>query len=303
MSYVKDLTGLGITESVSLVSTDLGIPRWDAERDCWCLLFGDSWRYGFNRGEWLSPVIMCYDKEFNPIGVPTENGVETVLAQQLWEYPHRNPEFSTVLPTDFIKIGQWWYVHVMVTQGLGNEKWTEFQRSRDLVHWEHTGRYCSPADPIGTMLTFEQIDEWVYIFGTGGLRRDKPVFLWRALADAFPHGSWEPWGWKPEVGWRWGLDATPVLPGQYGELCFRKYGEWCYLSFFDAANYEVACLETYAPTDDLHTAPRKVIATGQDFPQLYGGYSFDPEHFVISQWNTATNDPYKSMLFRRETVP
>jgi hypothetical protein len=92
---------------------------------------------------------------------------------------HNNPEYSTILPCDFIKIGSTWYVAVMVTKGLGNELRTEFWRSNDLVSW--SGPILSlrhPGHPGNVMLTFDVIGDYVYIFGTGGLKRNMPIYMW-----------------------------------------------------------------------------------------------------------------------------
>lgn len=302
------LTGVS-TVPYGYRSMDLGIPRWDKARGCYVLMFGDSFVNEVNPDDprWISPTIICYSEDLEPIGVPWMIDTHPVInpnenARQLWPYPHNNPQFSTVLPTDFIKIGEWWYVHVMVTQGLGNEKWTEFQRSRDLVNWEHTGKYFSPADLRCTMQTFEQLGDWVYVFGTGGLKRNVPMFLWRVKAEEFPHGRWDTWGWTYESGWEWDHHPTPVLSGEFGELCFRKLGEeHLVLSFFDAEHYEIAALVITSPTQDLTTAPRTVIARGRDDPQLYGGYLVEGDEatsarFVFSRWNTTTDDPYASYV-------
>lgn len=311
--HIKDITG-EVTAPYGYRLLDLGIPRWDEARGCYALVFGDSFPIRLDPDDpgWISPTIICYDPDMNPIGVPASIDGHPVVdpngrARQLWEYRHNNPEFSTVLPTDFIRLGEWWYVHVMVTRELGDEAWTEFQRSKDLVTWEHTGKYLAPADPIATMLTFEQVGEWVYVMGTGGLTRNKPIFLWRVWAEAFPHGDWEPWGWRPTSGWEWGNDPTPILPGLFGELCVRRCktaaGEdRLLLSFFDAERYEVAALVAEGPESNWMRAPRTVVARGHEVPQLYGGYwregcSLDKGEFVVSQWRTIDNSVYKSSLF------
>ena len=93
------------------------------------------------------------------------------------------------------------------------------------------------------MLTFDRLGDWVYIFGTGGLARNKPIWLWRCAADTFPHGLWEPWG-LDQVGWAWGNpnERTPVLPGRYGELSFRFIQGNAVLSFFDVDRYTCSAL-------------------------------------------------------------
>jgi len=59
------------------------------------------------------------------------------------------------------------------------------------------------------------------------------------------------------------------------------------------------------PNDNLYAGSRVDYAFGSSTPQLYGGY-ISPDSqlnvvngmkFIVSQWVTATNDPYKAMLF------
>ena len=162
-----------------------------------------------------SPSIVMYDKDLNVLGVPTKDGIDpNGRRKQLWDYPHNNPDYSTILPCDFIRVGEWWYVAAMVTAGLGNEKRTVFWRSRDLFDWEKTDPYVAlihrdrdmrfVGHPGNVMLTFDEIDGYVYIFGTNGLARDRSIWLWRVNAHEFPNGNWEPWG-MDNVSWGWGI--------------------------------------------------------------------------------------------------
>jgi hypothetical protein len=310
-NYVKDLTGAGRTDGpLAMYCADLGIPRWDAARNANAVMFGDNFEFQYMKGEWRSPSIVMYDTNYTPIGIPTANpiGIKMQRVTQLWPYQHNNPEYSTILPTDFIKIGDTWYVSVMVTRGLGNELRTEFWRSPDLVNW--SGPVLSlqhPSHPGNVMLTFDVIDSYVYIFGTGGLARNQPLWLWRNPVDQFPLGWWEPWGWNGNT-WDWGIanENTPVLAGHFGEICFRYLGGKTVLSYFDAGNYKMTALVVDNPWSNLYAAQTIDYAFGWSTPQLYGGYISpqsvldDPNgmKFFVSQWNTSTNDPYHVMLFQ-----
>jgi len=314
---VKAITGVGITTRVAMESADLGIMRWDAQRGAVAAMFGDNFEFWRMQGEWQSPSIVMYDKDLNVLGVPTKDGIDpNGRRKQLWDYPHNNPDYSTLLPCDFVRVKDWWYVAVMVTAGLGHEKRTVFWRSRDLVDWEKTDPYVRldhldanmrPVNhPCDTMLTFDVLDDYVYTFGTGGLARDKPICLWRSPVDTFPYSYFEPWGYDGSK-WGWGIanENTPVLQGRFGELCFRVVQGNCVLSFFDAGEYRQTALCVEKPTDDWTKANRVDYAHGQHFPQLYGGYIAPDSRldvpngmkFVISQWNTANNDPYHSVRF------
>ena len=294
MALVKPITGPGITSRVSMELADLGIPRWDPQRQCNAVMFGDNFSFGWGE-DWESPSIVMYDDMYNVLGIPTITGIASEgMRRQLWDYPHNNPEYSTLLPTDFIRVNNIWYVAVMVTAGLGNELRTAFWQSRNLVDWVKTEPYVAlnhPSDPPRVMLTFDQIGDTIWIFSTGGLSRDKDIWLWSCPAATFPHGDWEQHGL--------------VLPGRYGELCFRAVQGNSVLSFFDAGEYRQTALTVQNPTDNWGHANRCDYAHGHDFPQLYGGYITpgsklnepDGMEFLVSQWDTNDNDPYHVVLF------
>jgi hypothetical protein len=314
---LNQLTGVDVTTRVAMESADLGILRWDDQRNAVAAMFGDNFEFWRMGGEWQSPSIVMYDNDLNVLGVPTKDGIDpNGRRKQLWDYPHGNPDYSTILPCDFIRVGEWWYVAAMVTAGLGREKRTVFWKSRDLVDWQKTNPYVSlvhldenfnhVGHPGNTMLTFDQIGDYVYIFGTNGLQRDRPIYLWRNKAEDFPGGLWEPWG-MDHVSWAWGVpnESTPILPGRYGELCFRYMQGNCVLSFFDVDNYSTSAITVVNPTDAWPSGNRVDYASGQDFSQLYGGYIAPASElnkpngmrFAVSQWNTATNDPYWVVRF------
>ena len=299
-------------------AADLGILRWDDQRQAVAAMFGDNFEFWRMQGEWQSPSIVMYDNDFNVLGVPTKDGIDpNGRRKQLWDYPHGNPDYSTILPCDFIRVGDWWYVAAMVTAGLGREKRTVFWQSRDLFDWQKTNPYVSlihldsnfnhVGHPGNTMLTFDQIDDYVYIFGTAGLARNESIYMWRNKADKFPQGDWEPWGFDGRQ-WNWGTpnERTPILLGAYGELCFRYIQGNCVLSFFDVNEYKQTALTVVKPTDDWSTANQVDYAFGKDFSQLYGGYIAPASKlnepngmkFAVSQWNTSNNDPYWVVQFQ-----
>lgn len=288
------VTGVGVTSCVSMELADLGILRWDADRGAIAAMFGDNFSFGWGQ-DWQSPSLVMYDKTFKVLGVPVTNGIAMQPRRQLWDYPHNNNEYSTVLPCDFIKIGQWWWVAAMVSAGLGNELRTVFRRSRDLVSWEDTGFAIQhPSHPGMVMLTFDVVGEYVYIFGTHGLRRDGPIWMWRCPATAFPVGRWEPRN-----------NGQPIRRGRHGELCFRHIQGNAVLSFFDEGRYCQTLLTLPSPEGDWSQAKMLDYAWGDSTPQLYGGYISptsrlnepDGMKLWVSQWNTATNDPYRVLAF------
>lgn len=290
----KRVTGVGITSGVAMELADLGILRWDSDRQAIAAMFGDNFSFGWGQ-DWQSPSIVMYDKDFNVLGVPVSGGIKVQPRRQLWDYVHNNPDYSTILPCDFIRIGQWWWVAAMVTAGLGNEKRTVFRRSRDLLDWEDVGFAVSGSEHPGkVMLTFDRVGDFVYIFGTHGLRRDGPIWSWRCRTAEFPQGVWE-----ARNGGR------PVREGRHGELCFRFMQGNAVLSFFDQQRYCQSLLTLASPDGDWSSARQVDYAWGDQTPQLYGGYISPTSKFNepngmklwVSQWNTATNNPYHVLSF------
>jgi hypothetical protein len=310
MPFVKPVTGPGITSAVAMELADLGIARFDPQRNALALMFGDNFSFSWGQ-DWQSPSLVMYDADLNVLGVPTPSGIALQPRRQLWPYGHNNPDYSTVLPCDFIWLRGTWYVAVMLTQGLGNERVTEFWQSRDLCAWYRTDPFLQlrhPGHPGNVMLTFDQFGDYVHICGTNGLARDRPIWLWRCPAGAFPYGRWEPYGWDGSR-WAWGHpnEDTPIIGGRAGELCLRNVQGNAVLSYFDAERYCQTAVTAATPDDlaDPARCNRIDYAFGQDTPQLYGGYIVPGSElnrdggmrFLVSQWGTAGNNPYHVLLF------
>lgn len=300
MPRIKDLTGTQITGRFGMAAADLGIMRWDTERGAIAVCFGDNFEFEGLKGEWRSPSFLMYDRDFNPVGPPDGSG----RVKQTWQYDHNNPEFSTVLPCDFIRVADWWHIAVMVTKGLGHELRTEFWRSRDLLGWEYEFALQHPGHPGNINLTFERIGDFVYIMGTGGLARDRGIWLWRNPAAEFPRGRWEPWGF--DGAWRWGApnERTPVIGGRVGEINLRLVENRRVLSYFDAAALKMTARFVGSLTDNWLTARRDDYMQWPQMMFLYGGYiaptsRLDGMQYAVSQWDIrpgAGNRPYKVVL-------
>ena len=232
-------------------------------------------------------------------------------------------KITTKLPTDVITLGDTMYLQVMACEGLGNVHWTEIHRSADGgVTWTPTGTWW-PGDEhhhLFQMLTWELADDgYVYAFTTG-FRRDAGLLLHRVPAERLlDPAAWEGWGWAgrddgADGTWAWGRPPTLVLPGAFGELCLRRVdGRW-WLAAFDAGRYRIDLIALPdGPTTNLHAAERVTAITGSGWhdedhsrgrvAQPYGGYivpgsTNEEMHLVVSQWNTGTNWPYRSLHFR-----
>ncbi|MFI5732858.1 DUF4185 domain-containing protein [Kribbella sp. NPDC051587] len=314
VNKVKDLTGPGLTDRFRMAATDLGIPA-RAPDGRMVFVFGDTFEEArVGGGWWRSPVALWSNTTDLAGGVTWSGAVGGAAAQQLWDYPHDNPTFSTVLPSDVITIGGSMYLHVMVNKGLGNVVWTEIWRSDNSgANWYHTGAKFDPNIDGGL---FQCItwglgnDGYVYVYSTG-FQRDKPIILKRVRSDQIANpGAYEPWGFRDNA-WGWGKPATPILTGSFGELCLRPLGGKWILTWFNAGDYRIDGMIMNTPTDNLYTAIRQPLiyggAWGQEndnhVAQLYGGYiipgsTLSDLHLSVSQWKTDAGWPYRAMQFR-----
>ncbi len=333
---IADLTGPGLTDRFGVGGTDLGATT-TAPDGRLVSVFGDTFsRAGVGGLGWRSPVVLFASPEGIGEGLRwTGSAGRGERARQVVRYVHHGirrwgrdvRRVTTVLPTDVITIGDEMFLHVMVCRELGNVRWTELHRSRDNgVTWRPTGTRwrADHLDGLFQMLTWERGDDgWVYAFSTG-FQREHGLVLSRVREDAVTDpDAWQPWGSTPDDGWAWGRPVTVALPGAFGELGLRRvpdddgHDRWV-LVVFDAANYRMDVRVLSSPLDDLHAAPVGTVLHGVNWEdedhdggrvaQLYGGYivpgsTLADLHLVVSQWNTATDWPYRSMQFATDARP
>lgn len=308
---VRAITGPQETGYWGIGATDLGIVR-DLGAGRLISIFGDTWDGGrVGAGAWRSPVGLL--GKVGPDGIPvfdTAAGTDPRWARQFWDYPHNNGDFSTVLPSDVVKLPDGaLMLHAMVVNGLGNFRWTEMWRSTDDGRtWGHCGFKMDPTWDGGkrNMWTMELgPDGYVYVMSTGW--RDRGIILWRSRWDRmWQLGEWQPWTYAGG-SWHWGRvgDApADIIGGKWGELNLRIVdGIWCLTGFDAAAGQVVTLVLRNGPTSDLTKAPRTVHVQNAPWEldgagimcaQPYGGYVIPgsrlnvPGGFklAISQWNT-----------------
>ena len=125
--------------------------------------------------------------------------------------------------------------------------------------------------------------------------------------------AYEGWGFGGG-GWAWGNEPTPVLAGEFGEMCLRRIqGQWVLVSF-DNAGYKLDVRVFSDITSNLYDAqmisPIRGAAWGQErddaVAQLYGpsivpGSRLDGGfHILLSQWHTDDPNgwPYHASQFK-----
>ena len=217
------------------------------------------------------------------------------------------------------------YLHAIVNRGCGNVIWTEIWRSDDSgVSWMHMGADANfPAHLHGGYAQcwswdYDPDDGWVYVVSTG-FQRNKGIILMRVRPRNIGDRSrYLCWGYANER-WRWGDEPTPyhTRRGEVGGA--DASGGWRRANGFSADSWRRS---THWDTGwSIHrsptcTPPRSRFPSwarwdGEDHlknqvAQLYGGYVLPGSRFdieggiglVVSQWNTATGWPYRTMQFK-----
>lgn len=307
----RQLTGPVETGAWGCGATDLGILR-DLGGGRLLAVFGDTFDGGrVGEGAWRSPVGLR--GRVGPDGHPVFEeaaGTDPRWARQFWDYPHNNPQFSTVIPSDVVKLPDGALVmQVMVCGAIGDVKWCELWRSTDEgTTWGHAGftmdaRWDNGQRQLWTM-EFDPADGFVYIMSTG-FQRDKGIILWRVKWDRmWQMDEYQPWTFDGGR-WHWGrVGERPaeILAGRWGELNLRIVdGTWCLTGFDAGAGQIVTLVLRNGPTSDMRQAPRTVHAQngpweldgiGPTAAQPYGGYVVPGSklgvtngfHVAVSQW-------------------
>lgn len=155
-----------------------------------------------------------------------------------------------------------------------------------------------------TQISGYQDGNWVYIVADG-FARNHPLWLYRCPAATFTdRNTWHAWG---VIGngpdWGWDQAPTPLNSDLFGEVSLRLIEGKAVLSGFNATTL---CVEARVAQDVTQVAapwtPVTTIATQQSVPQNYGGYivpgsTLDQIVILVSQWHTATGNPYRVLQF------
>ena len=329
--YLGDMTGPGITDAWGVTGTDLGVSAV-APNGKLVSVFGDTFSgASAGQGDWRAPVALLGGGDTNNrIQYECAGGANPGYAQQLWSYVHDSPPWnqggiSTVIPSDLLVIGQNMYLHAIVNRGFGNVIWTGIWTSTDNgVTWQEMG--AKATFPASLYNGYAQLwswdynpdDGWVYIVSTG-FQRDKGIILQRVRPDDIGDMTkYSGWGWADNQ-WAWDNVPTPITPPAetWGELTLRRLdtGTWI-LGGFLSSGYSLGYRTIDSPTADLYDAQVQtpVLGTSWDaqdlvnnqVAQLYGGYVLPGSQLdvqggvglVVSQWDTATGWPYRTMQFK-----
>lgn len=308
-----NVTGPGRTTKYQMERTDIGIPvRAPSGRTL--VVFGDSYA-GWQGGEQMSPTALWaepdqpYDRLLEWSGAVGGDVATELVA------PYRggvDPSVGTKLPSDVLTVGDTMYMQLWAVNPFPDLVRTEIWKSTDDGEsWQDTGVQWNKEfqDRAFWLWTWEAHDDgYAYIYSQ--VYRGKQLFLWRVPLDRIEdQNAYEPWGFNPDDGWKWGLPASPIREAEvgFGEGALRRFGDkWMYTSVIDGklqaflldepwsnmqAAQPVTLLEGANYEDESATRMSQLYLGGiipggtlEDFTMLVSQWAHPPEMDEISGW-------------------
>lgn len=300
-----------------VAGTDLGIP-FVLENGSIGYLFGDTFNTALPGGppvpnDWRSPVMLRSN-----IDPGSPGGIVFDSAARVWR-DGRAPELMhnghngvgidgirevSVIPNDgisFPETGRQLISYMSIehwrSAGPAGPQWkTSYaglaysDNGNDFIRtdlkWPNDAGNTDPHQ----MWTMQRDGEYVYVFTVRAGRQDGPMLLMRVRWDRMFHPQdYEGWGWEGSA-WRWGVRATPILSGRFGEPSVRRLadGTWA-MSYLNAATGMIVTRTATGP--DRRWSREKVQITSLQEPCLYGGFIHpwsrtgeDGLHLLVSKW-------------------
>jgi hypothetical protein len=318
---IAQITGRGsanrTAERFGIHATDLGI-MWPAGDGRVMVAFGDTYGPGWrghgagtsDSSEWRCNALAFSTSQGLDAGLTLDDMVRRAdgqAGQIIDRDPARRRE-NTVIPTAGIAVDGSHYLHYMSVrrwgaQGAwvtnyagiavsadGGQTWSKPESAR----WANRRR----ADHPFQMGAFARVVEQVYLLGTPNGRWGDGRLARVPAGQLLQPAAYEYW-----TGRDWRRDdpfaAVPVLPGPVGELSVLHsvhFGLWLALHLDER---RAAIMLRTAEQLTGPWADGQVVASGADYPGLYGGYlhpdsASGPDiYYAMSQWS-----PYNIYLMR-----
>lgn len=217
-----------------------------------------------------------------------------------------NGDFTTI-PTAAIRVNGIDYIHYMSIRKWGTPKgWdTNFSSlyysTDDGNTWERNTKVQFGANSYFAQTSYAVKDDYVYMIGTPSGRTSS------AYLARFPKLAIEDMGqyeyWNSQAGWVKNDEkqASVLFEAPVGEISLmyqEKYKKWIAI-YFDSEKYALV----YRSASEINGAwsKERVLASGHDYPQLYGAFmhplknSEDSIYFVMSLWR-----PYNVFLLKAD---
>ena len=294
--------------------TDLGI-IWEMDPGSYGIFFGDTFgndlnpnpdNPGPNGSRWRSNVLAFSKNEDLDQGIIFDNMATGGDGKAKELLPGAKAGSTSSIPTAAIRVNGVDYVHCFKVDSWNpnlSTKYSALYKSTDGgQNWAQVQDVTFSSDSRFALVGFFKKDGYVYIVGTPAYR-NKPAYLARCKEEDMENkGNYEYWNGTAKE-WVKGDEsqATVLIPGSVGELSViynETYKKWI-IAYFNGADYNI----TMRIADDI-TGPwdtKFVLATGADYPQLYGSYFHplstkgDYLYFTMSMWA-----PYNVFLMKVE---
>ena len=293
--------------------TDLGI-IWEMNNGEYGVLFGDTYgkdHFGADGPtgvDWRCNVLL-FSKDSNPADGFTFSGMVSdssgTFAREII-YGAKDTSGNgdwTSIPTGAVSANGKEYIHYMnIKEWIGWEtNYSGMYRSSDNGrNWEKCESVHFGADSNFGQAGYYKKDGYVYMIGTETGRHSRPRLARFEEEDIEDCRKYEYWN-SGESKWIAGDEekATNLFDDTTGELSFiyhTKTGKWI-LTYFCEDRYSISV--RYAEEITGPWSEPQILATGMDFPQLYGSYihpsSADADHlyFLMSMWK-----PYNVFLMK-----
>ena len=293
---------------------DLGI-IWETDPGTYGIFFGDTFGSDFspnpdspgpNGSRWRSNVLGFSKTTDLDQGIVFDNMVTGIDGKAKELLPGAKAGSTSSIPTAAIRVNGADYVHCFKVDTWSPNLVTQYsalyKSTDDGQNWSRIQEVTFSSDSRFALVGFCKKDGYVYLIGTPTYR-NKPAYLARVKEEDIEHiNDYEYWNGTSKE-WVKGDEsqATVLIDGTVGELSViynETYKKWI-IAYFNAAEYNI----TMRIADDI-TGPwdtKFVLATGTDYPQLYGSY-FHPAsakgdylYFTMSMW-----EPYNVFLMKVE---
>jgi hypothetical protein len=303
-------------ERFGIHATDLGIMWEDADGRV-MVVFGDTYGPGWrgdgagtdDHADWRCNVLATSTNRDLDGGLVLDGVVERDgVACQIIERDPKARKEETVIPTSGVAVDGRHYLHYMSVRRWGKQgrwetnyagvavssdgghTWTKPPRAR----WKNRWRNDHPFQQAA----FALHDNVLQVVGTPAGRWGVGRLARVSTSDILEPARYEYW-----TGARWVVNdpfaAVPVLPGPVAELSVLysvHFGQWLAVHLDEGRAALV--LRTAPELAGPWTDPQ-VIASGAEYPGLYGGF-LHPEsacgpaiYYAMSQWS-----PYNVYLMR-----
>lgn len=316
-------------EEYGLTATDLGI-IWDATTNPnepkVMIAFGDSYDdgwYGFGGGGeeagWRGNLLAISKDEDLSDGLSISSMVtekdDEKYAKEIIHSEHDtsgNGDF-TAIPTAGISIRGRHYIHYMQIKnwgenGIWNINFSEIAYSvDDGENWIKSGTKWG-SDSKFAQAAFIKEGEYVYMFGTPAGRFGNAYLARVKEEDVLEKDKYTYWN-----GSEWDstdeASAIPVIDAPVSELSIQynsHYNKWL-MMYLNEDRYSMVVRSSSILEEGWSS--EKIIATGEEFPGLYGGYihpwtnNGKEIYFVMSEWGPYNVALMKAQLDFEEDVP